>query len=372
MDKQYHPTQEKKAPNPPTGGTRRLFLRRAAGTGLLTVAGSALLPGLSFAGKGTGIPAPTTASADTTILNYLLLIERLDAQFYNLNASKPYLTAATGGGTTGNAYQVMLVGSEEVPPVNTLATGTASLQLSQDSTQLSYNVQVTGLSGPATSLYLRRGARGLTGDIVYGLALPDATGAASGVVPFNPADASTLLNGGFYLNVSTAANPNGEIRGQILPSTPTNPGSSTSGTLKGIIDEIRDHENAHVAQLTQLLGTNAQAPQTFQNLDAPTLQQFLTLAQTLEDVAASAYLGQLSQIQDKQLLATVSAIAMVEGRHAGGLRAYRKGASTGDGGDPNLTLTEDREALNRARTQAQVQALIQPYTTGTVTNPTPY
>src|SRR5947199_7000297 len=110
MDKQYHPTQEKRASHPPTGGTRRLFLRRAAGTGLLTVAGSALLPGLSFAGKGGTTPPPATASADTAILNYLLLIERLEVQFYNLNATKPFLTGGTGGLTTGSTYQAMLVG----------------------------------------------------------------------------------------------------------------------------------------------------------------------------------------------------------------------------------------------------------------------
>ena len=171
MDKQYHPTQEEKAPHPE--GTRRMFLRRAAGAGLLTVAGSALLPGVSLAGKGVGIPAPVTTSGDTAILNYLLLLERLEAQFYNLNGSKAYLTGGTGGVTTGNAYQAVLTGSEETPPVNTLASGTAGFQLSQDTTQLSYNVQVMGLSGPATAMHIHRGARGVAGDIASALTVPD-------------------------------------------------------------------------------------------------------------------------------------------------------------------------------------------------------
>jgi hypothetical protein len=191
----------------------------------------------------------------------------------------------------------------------------------------------------------------------------------------NPTDVDALLNQGLYLVVITAANPTGELRGQVVVLQAPGTGTGSAGTLKSIVDEIRDHENAHVALLEQALGTNAQPAPQFQNLDAPTLQQFLTMAQTFEDVGVSAYLGQLPNIVDKQTLGTAAGIMAVEARHAGGIRAYRKTVSTAEGGDPNITLTEDREPVNRIRTREQVLAAIQPYlpaaTTPTPVTPTP-
>jgi len=229
-------------------------------------------------------------------------------------------------------------------------------------------VRTVGLTGAATAIELRQGASGVNGNALYPLS-PLVNGSTTGFINLNAADLNALLNQGIYLNIATQANPTGEVRGQVV-ATPAGIFSSTTSVLKGIVDEIRDHEIAHVALLEQALGTSAGAVPTFQNLDAPTLQQFLTMAQMFEDVGVSAYLGQAPLIQDKSVLATAAAIMAVEGRHAGGLRAYRKVASTAEGGDPNITLTEDREAVNRARTRDQVISLIQPYVAGqTVTNP---
>jgi hypothetical protein len=138
-------------------------------------------------------------------------------------------------------------------------------------------------------------------------------------------------------------------------------------TLKNIVDEIRAHENAHVALLEQTLGADAEPAPTFQNLTAPTLQQFLEMAQMFEDVGVSAYVDQAPLLENRGLLTSAGAILAVEARHAGGIRAYRKVASTAEGGDPNITLTEDREALNRTRSRDQVLALIAPFIVGSAT-----
>jgi len=369
--------------------TRRAFLQRAAGTGLATVAGIALIPGVSSAQSQDPfgwitltdqLKAAAQAggnTADQAILNFALLLERLEATFYNTNANKPYLTNPT----PGTQLTALLVGSEQAPTsVNTNAVALARFTLSPDQTQLFYDIRSTGLSGEATSIRLFTGARGTTGNIAYTLATP-VNGVSTGVITLNPTDMNALVNQGIYVNIATAANPNGEIRGQVI-AAPPGILATTTPALKSMVDEIRDHENAHVSLLEQALGANAQAAPTFQNLDAPTLQQFLTMAQMFEDIGVSAYLGQTPLIQDKAILATAGAIMAVEGRHAGGLRAYRIVASPAEGGDSSITLTEDREALNRARTRDQVLALIQPFiatgatpvtpTTpgnGTVTNP---
>lgn len=142
-----------------------------------------------------------------------------------------------------------------------------------------------------------------------------------------------------------------------------------TGTLQSIIAEIRAHENAHVALLTGALGANAAPAPQFQGLDAPTLAQFLTMAQTFEDVGVSAYLGAAGFIKDKGILATAAGIMAVEGRHAGGIRSYRKTVPSDnnppDGGDATLTLTEGGEAVNRARTKDQVLALVAPFIVST-------
>jgi hypothetical protein len=134
------------------------------------------------------------------------------------------------------------------------------------------------------------------------------------------------------------------------------------------VQEIRAHHNAHVAMLEQTLGTNAQPVPTFQNVDAPTLQQFLTMAQTMEDLGASAHAGLIPLVQDKTILAMVAGVAIVEGRHAGAIRTYRKIASTAEGGDPNLTLTEDGSAVQVARTPQQVLDAVQGFVTGGITD----
>ncbi len=144
----------------------------------------------------------------------------------------------------------------------------------------------------------------------------------------------------------------------------TGAAGSAVAALKSMVDEIRDHENAHVALLTGALGANAAAAPSFQGLDTTTLQQFVTMAQTFEDVGVSAYLGQAPLIQSKDILAVAGGIMDIEARHAGGIRAYRKVAGPADGGDPTITLTEDREAVNRARSRAEVTALVRPFIVG--------
>jgi hypothetical protein len=377
---------------------------------------------------GTAPGTTTPAASELQFLNDALLVERLAAAFFNANATKPYLTVGvtnpapepapgtagalqdTSGGTTLSAT---LSGGEETPPVTTSATGTATFTFNEDRTQLAYDVRVSGLSGSATGMHIHRGARGVAGDIVYTLTNPDANGVATGSVAVNAPDVDPLLQGAFYLNVHTAANPNGEIRGQVVAQqepgpTPGTPPGATPGTspttnldaLRGIVDEIRQHHNEHVTTLEQRLGTNAQQAPTFQNLDAPTLQQFLTMAQTIEDFAVSAHQGSIltalgipfpTTPGDPQPGTTqpgsttpaagsipqaaidlVLAIALDDARHAGAIRAYRKTVSTADGGDPNLTLTEDGGALNVARNRDQVLAFIQTYlASGTAPAPNP-
>jgi hypothetical protein len=154
------------------------------------------------------------------------------------------------------------------------------------------------------------------------------------------------------------------------------------------VTEFLEHHNAHVTLLEQALGTNAQAVPTFQDssLDAATLSQFLTTAQTIEDIAVGIHQGIIESLAasstpaaiDQNLMLSLTGMALDDGRHAGAIRGYRKLVSPAEGGDPNLPVTEDNSAVNTPITHDQVVAFTQAYlaggsstpATGTGTNPT--
>lgn len=125
----------------------------------------------------------------------------------------------TGGmdAATFTALVASLSGTQEVPPVASNATGSATFVLSADGTQLTYQLVHTVANPTGAELHLA--AAGETAPAVYPLSPVAAT--MSGVITLNPGDADSLQAGMFYVNVSSQAFPTGEIRGQI-----TQPGAS--------------------------------------------------------------------------------------------------------------------------------------------------
>jgi hypothetical protein len=143
------------------------------------------------------------------------------------------LAVACGGDPVGpqsTTYVANMSGANEAPAVATGATGTATFTLS--GRMLSYTVNVNGLSGNAAASHIHQGGAGTNGGILYPFtaASVQAGQIASGTIdlsqPVSNGQSSisgdsllTLLNGGLlYTNVHTAANPAGEIRGQIIRS----------------------------------------------------------------------------------------------------------------------------------------------------------
>jgi hypothetical protein len=106
-------------------------------------------------------------------------------------------------------------GSEEVPAVNTPATAFGRFILSADRTQIFYEIRVSRLTSDTTAMHLHSAERGRGGDVVVPLATP-VRGQSVGVANVPPAQLAALLNQGLYLNIHTANNRAGEVRGQVL------------------------------------------------------------------------------------------------------------------------------------------------------------
>lgn len=105
-----------------------------------------------------------------------------------------------------------LSGAQEVPPVATSATGSATFALNPTLGTLTYNVTTSGLSGVAA--HIHQGSPRVNGPIVFGLE-GGPTVWSGATAPLSAEQVAILKSGGFYINVHTAANPGGEIRGQI-------------------------------------------------------------------------------------------------------------------------------------------------------------
>jgi trimeric autotransporter adhesin len=119
-----------------------------------------------------------------------------------------------GAGEAGSpaTFVASLSGAQEVPPVVTAAMGSATFTLSADRTQLTFSVTHTVVGGTASHIHLA--AAGENGAVIYPFTPFGAT--MTGTLAITTADADNLEQGKLYVNVHSATNPGGEIRGQIL------------------------------------------------------------------------------------------------------------------------------------------------------------
>src|SRR3979490_3370020 len=108
-----------------------------------------------------------------------------------------------------------LDGASEVPPTTTAGKGAADIDYDPASKKLSWKVTYSGLSGPATAAHFHGPAEADKNAGVK-VPIPNATSSpAEGSATLTDEQAPDLMAGKYYVNVHTAANPGGEIRGQV-------------------------------------------------------------------------------------------------------------------------------------------------------------
>ena len=122
---------------------------------------------------------------------------------------------AFAGPAFAEKMKATLDGKSEVPPNTSAATGTADIDYDAATKKLTWKLTYSGLSGPATAAHFH-GPADPGKDAGVAVAIPNATSSpAEGSATLTDAQAADLMAGKYYVNVHTAANPKGEIRGQV-------------------------------------------------------------------------------------------------------------------------------------------------------------
>jgi hypothetical protein len=130
------------------------------------------------------------------------------------------MTWAAPSQAAPQSFKVTLTGAQQVPPVQTSATGTADLSYDPATRVVTWSVTYSGLSGPATMAHFHGpAAAGKNGPPVIWLTEKGkpVENPIKGEATLTPEQAQQFSAGEWYINVHTQANPGGEVRGQVVP-----------------------------------------------------------------------------------------------------------------------------------------------------------
>ena len=218
-------------------------------------------------------------------------------------------TIATGGAAADEhdqeqSYSANLTGDEQVPPVETDASGHATFEVNEEGTEIDYELHVESICN-VTQAHIHLGEEGENGPVIVWLYPEDGEepelieGRFDGMLaegtitednlvgPLEGASfeeaAATLEDEGAYVNVHTEQHPGGEVRGQITPEgdmsvesgSAREPADGTEWTVS--VEEVIDGDTMEVQfpngerDTIRLLGvdtpeTDDQNPEEFEGI----------------------------------------------------------------------------------------------------------
>jgi hypothetical protein len=116
--------------------------------------------------------------------------------------------------STAADIKVTLAGDQEVPPVRSAGTGAGTITVGADKS-VSGSVTTTGVAG--TAAHVHEAATGKNGPVIIPLTKSGDTYTVPAGAKLTDAQFASFQAGNLYVNVHTAANPDGEMRGQLKP-----------------------------------------------------------------------------------------------------------------------------------------------------------
>ena len=123
---------------------------------------------------------------------------------------------ACGSAMMGNttAISAKLSSANEVPANSSAGTGMLDASFNKDTSVLTWTVSYSGMTGPVTAGHFHGPAKaGTNAGVVQGFS-GSMDSPIKGSATLTAAQAADLLAGKWYVNLHTAANKGGEIRGQ--------------------------------------------------------------------------------------------------------------------------------------------------------------
>ncbi len=131
-------------------------------------------------------------------------------------AAAASLMLAPGAYAQTKTFHADATTKEEVPPVTGNGSGKGTFTLNPATKELMWNVTYSGLSSDAAAAHIHGpAAAGANAGVVINLAPNGMKSPLEGKATLTDAQIADLQAGKYYLNVHTANNKGGEIRGQI-------------------------------------------------------------------------------------------------------------------------------------------------------------
>jgi hypothetical protein len=110
-----------------------------------------------------------------------------------------------------------LSGAAEVPPNTSAGMGQLQAEFDKATKTLRYTLRYSGLSGPVKAAHFHGPAEaGKNAGVALGINNAGES-PVQGSAVLTGDQAADLLAGKWYVNLHTAANPGGEVRGQVIP-----------------------------------------------------------------------------------------------------------------------------------------------------------
>ena len=125
-------------------------------------------------------------------------------------------------------FNAILDGVSEVPSTTSAAKGTAKLSYDKNTKIFILTVTYSGLTPTSGNVHV--GAKDINGDILYSFTNLTSPITFTGP-PLNSFQESLLMYNSFYINLGSDTFPEGEIRGQLITTSP----GGGCGTCGGVL-----------------------------------------------------------------------------------------------------------------------------------------
>jgi len=173
---------------------------------------------------GGGPFGPGSPISDILTFDAQSVLDLISGNYYvNVHTTDSPSGEIRGHVIGASPFAATLTGDQEVPAVNTDASGKAILAVNDDATKLHYRVMVSDILA-ITAAHIHKAAVGQNGSVIFPLYTGsgdfDEDNPISGMLDLTDENIFDLLSGDYYINVHTTENPPGEIRGQIVPYAP--------------------------------------------------------------------------------------------------------------------------------------------------------